>query len=110
MKLGPSEKIEVTVFNRDVMAYGVEHELNYNKAREKRVKFVRYTTENLPKVFMEDNQLKVTYFHETLKLERTMPIDMSSVDPIGQLSLMRKTCRSCSRSHWVRKGSSWRPM
>jgi len=76
VKLGPSEKIEVTVFNRDVMAYGVEHELNYNKAREKRVKFVRYTTENLPKVFMEDNQLKVTYFHETLKLERTMPVDM----------------------------------
>ncbi len=76
VKLGPAEKIEVTVFNRDIMAYGVEHELTYNKAREHRVKFVRYTLENLPKVFMEGNQLMVGYFHETLKLERTMPVDM----------------------------------
>lgn len=76
VKLGPSEKIEVTVFNRDIMAYGVEHELTYNKAREKRVKFVRYTTEHLPRIYMEGNQLTVGYFHETLKLERTMPVDM----------------------------------
>jgi heterodisulfide reductase subunit A len=76
VKLGPSEKIEVTVFNRDVMAYGVEHELTYNKAREKRVKFVRYIPEHLPRVYMEGNQLMVGYFHETLKLERTMPVDM----------------------------------
>ena len=76
VKLGPSEKIEVTVFNRDIMSYGVEHELNYNKAREKRVKFVRYTPENAPKVFMQDNQLMMTYFHETLKMERTMPVDI----------------------------------
>ncbi|MGQ9587963.1 MAG: CoB--CoM heterodisulfide reductase iron-sulfur subunit A family protein [Thermoplasmata archaeon] len=76
VKLGPSEKIEVTVFNRDVMAYGVEHELTYNNAREKRIKFVRYTPENAPKVFMEGNQLMVAYFHETLRLERTMPVDM----------------------------------
>lgn len=76
IKLGPSEKIEVTVFNRDVMAYGIEHELNYNKAREKRVKFVRYTTDHLPKVYMDGNQLMISYFHETLKLERTTPADM----------------------------------
>jgi heterodisulfide reductase subunit A len=76
VKLGPSEKIEVTVFNRDVMAYGIEHELTFNKAREKRVKFNRYTTEHLPKVYMEGNQLTVGYFHETLKLERSMPVDM----------------------------------
>jgi heterodisulfide reductase subunit A len=76
VKLGPSEKIEVTVFNRDVMAYGVEHELTYNKAREKRVKFVRYTPDHLPRVYLEGNQLTVGYFHETLKLERTMPVDM----------------------------------
>ena len=76
VKLGPSEKIEVTVFNRDIMAYGVEHELTYNKAREKRIKFVRYTPEHLPRVYMEGNQLMVGYFHETLKLERTMPADM----------------------------------
>lgn len=76
VKLGPSERIEVTVFNRDVMAYGVEHELTYNKAREKHVKFVRYTPEHLPRIYMEGNQLTVGYFHETLRLERTMPVDM----------------------------------
>jgi len=76
VKLGPSEKIDVTVFNRDVMSYGVEHELTYNKAREKRVKFVRYTTEHRPEVYMEGSQLMVKYFHETLKLDRTMPVDM----------------------------------
>lgn len=76
VKLGPSERIDVTVFNRDVMAYGVEHELTYNKAREKRVKFVRYTPEHLPRVYMEGNQLTVGYFHDTLRLERTMPVDM----------------------------------
>jgi len=76
VKLGPSERIEVTVFNRDVMAYGVEHELTYNKAREKRVKFVRYAPEHLPRIYMEGNQLTVGYFHETLRLERTMPVDM----------------------------------
>ena len=87
VKLGPSEKIEVTVFNRDIMAYGVEHELTYNKAREKRVKFIRYTPENPPKVFMEGNQLMVSYFHETLKLDRTMPVDMVvlSTPLVGQL-------------------------
>jgi len=86
VKLGPSEKIEVTVFNRDIMAYGVDHELTYNKAREKRVKFVRYTTDHLPKVYMEGNQLMIAYFHETLKLERTMPVDMVvlSTPMIGQ--------------------------
>ncbi len=76
VRLGPSDKIEVTVFNRDVMAYGIEHELTYNKAREKRVKFVRYVPDNAPKVFMKDDQLMITYFHETLKMERTMQVDM----------------------------------
>ncbi len=76
VRLGPSDKIDVTVFNRDIMSYGVEHELTYNKAREKRVKFVRYTTEHKPEVYMEGNQLTVKYFHETLKLDRTMPVDM----------------------------------
>jgi heterodisulfide reductase subunit A len=72
----PSGGIEVTVFNRDVMAYGVEHELEFNKAREKRVKFIRYLPDNAPKVYVKDNQLTVDYFHETLKMERSMPVDM----------------------------------
>ncbi|MCJ2532389.1 MAG: FAD-dependent oxidoreductase [Candidatus Thermoplasmatota archaeon] len=72
----PSSGVEVTVFNRDVMAYGVEHELEFNKAREKRVKFIRYLPDNLPKVSVKDGKLEVGYFHETLKMERTMPVDL----------------------------------
>ncbi|MGB2826158.1 MAG: FAD-dependent oxidoreductase, partial [Thermoplasmata archaeon] len=72
----PSSGVEVTVFNRDVMSYGVEHELEFNKAREKRVKFIRYLPDNLPKVSVKDGKLEVGYFHETLKMERTMPVDL----------------------------------
>jgi len=68
--------MEVTIFNRDIMSYGVEHELNFNKAREKRVRFVRYTTERRPEVIEKDGQLTVKYFHETLKVEREMPVDL----------------------------------
>jgi heterodisulfide reductase subunit A len=75
-KLGPGEKMEVTVFNRDVMSYGLEHELIFNKAREKRVRFVRYTPDRRPEVVMNGDQLTVKYFHETLKVEREMPVDL----------------------------------
>ncbi len=72
----PAGGPEVTVFNRDVVTYGAEHEIYYNKAREKRIRFVRYTTENLPKVSQEGDKLAVTYFHETLKTERKQLADM----------------------------------
>ena len=75
-KLGPSDKIEITIFNRDIMSYGVEHELWFNKAREKRVRFVRYTTERRPEVITKGDQLFVKYFHETLKVDREMPTDL----------------------------------
>ncbi|MDD1768166.1 MAG: FAD-dependent oxidoreductase [Methanomassiliicoccales archaeon] len=72
----PTEALEITIFNRDVMAYGVDHELNYNKAREEHVRFVRYTPENLPKVNMEGDKLVVDYWHDTLKMQRKMNVDM----------------------------------
>ena len=75
-KHGPGENMEVTVFNRDVMSYGLDHELTFNKAREKRVRFVRYTPDRRPEVVMNGNQLTVKYFHETLKVEREMPVDL----------------------------------
>jgi len=68
--------VEVTIFNRDIMSYGVENELNYNKAREKRVHFVRYTPDNLPKVYKEDGKLVVEYWHPTLQMERKMNPDL----------------------------------
>ena len=75
-RLGPSDKIEVTIFNRDIMSYGIDHELWFNKAREKRVRFVRYTPERRPEVLMKGDQLYIQYFHETLKVDREMPVDL----------------------------------
>jgi heterodisulfide reductase subunit A len=68
--------VEVTVFNRGITTYGVEQELLYNKAREKRVKFVRFVPENPPKVTMEDGKLTISYYHETLKADRMMQPDL----------------------------------
>jgi heterodisulfide reductase subunit A len=68
--------VEVTVFNRGITTYGVEQELLYNKAREKRVKFVRFVPENPPKVTMEDGKLTISYYHETLKADRKMNPDL----------------------------------
>ncbi|UCG69638.1 MAG: CoB--CoM heterodisulfide reductase iron-sulfur subunit A family protein [Thermoplasmata archaeon] len=68
--------LEVTVFNRGITTYGVEQELLYNKARERRVKFVRFVAENPPKVSMEDGKLSLSYYHETLKADRKMQPDL----------------------------------
>jgi heterodisulfide reductase subunit A len=67
---------EITIFNRDVTTYGADHEVYYNKAREKRIRFVRYTTDNLPEVNQEGDKLAVSYYHETLKTERKLLADM----------------------------------
>jgi heterodisulfide reductase subunit A len=69
-------EVEVTVFNRGITTYGVDHEIYYNKAREKRVRFVRFTPERLPVVGREGDKLTVTYWHETLKTERKLLVDM----------------------------------
>jgi heterodisulfide reductase subunit A len=71
-----SAGIDVTVFNRTIVTYGVEHELYFNKAREKRIRFIRYIPEHLPKVSQEGDRLSVTYWHETLKAERKLTVDM----------------------------------
>jgi len=68
--------IEVTVFNRSMTTYGIEHELLFNEAREHRVKFTRFLPDNVPKVTKEDGKLCVTYFHETLQAERKMYPDL----------------------------------
>lgn len=72
----PAGGPEITIFNRDVVTYGAEHEVYYNKARERRIRFVRYTLENLPKVKLEGDKLAVSYYHETLKTERKLLADM----------------------------------
>ena len=69
-------KLDIAVFNRDIMSYGVEHELMFNKTREKKVRFIRYTPQNLPKVSLENDKLTIDYWHDTLQLQRKMTVDM----------------------------------
>jgi heterodisulfide reductase subunit A len=80
------EKLDIAIFNRDIMSYGVEHELNFNKAREKHIRFVRYTPTNKPKVLLQDGKIVIDYWHETLQLQRQMSVDMVvlSTPLIGQ--------------------------
>jgi heterodisulfide reductase subunit A len=73
---GSGPKLDIAVFNRDVMSYGVEHELMFNKTREKKVRFIRYTPQNLPKVSLENEKLTIDYWHDTLQLQRKMTVDM----------------------------------
>ena len=68
--------VEVTVFNRGITTYGVDHEIYYNQAREKRVRFVRFIPERIPVVGREGERLSVSYWHETLKTERKLVVDM----------------------------------
>jgi len=71
-----AHQVEVYVFNRTMTTYGVEHELYYNRARESGVRFIRYRNERPPNVTKEGDQLIVTYYHETLKVERKLAVDM----------------------------------
>ncbi len=75
---GASEgpKLEIVIFNRDIMAYGVDHELMYNKAREKKVRLVRYTPKNIPKVSVDSGKLVIDYWHDTLQMQRRMTPDL----------------------------------
>lgn len=69
-------KTEVTIFNRGITTYGVEHELMYNTARGMGIKFVKYAPENPPEVSREGDKLAISYHHETLKMEQTMSPDL----------------------------------
>lgn len=72
----PGSGVRVTIFNRDIMSYGVEQELSYNSARNKGIHFIRYSTERRPEVIVNDDALTIRYFHETLNMEREMPVDL----------------------------------
>jgi heterodisulfide reductase subunit A len=68
--------LEVTIFNRGITTYGVDHELRYNDARGKRVKFNRFVPERLPEVSMENDKLCISYHHETLGMDRKIYPDL----------------------------------
>ena len=69
-------KTEVTIFNRGITTYGVEHELMYNTARGMGIRFVKYTPENPPEVSREGDRLVISYHNETLKTDQTMSPDL----------------------------------
>ncbi len=69
-------KVNVTIFNRTICTYGVHHEIYYNKAREKGVRFLRYTPDRPPKIRASGNRLAIDYYHKTLQAERSMEVDL----------------------------------
>jgi heterodisulfide reductase subunit A len=69
-------RANITIFNRTINAYGVHHEINFNTAREKRIKFQKYDLDNLPKISAAGDKVKVEYFAETLGGWRDMTVDM----------------------------------
>jgi len=69
-------EVEVTIFNRGITTYGVEHELMYNTARGMGIRFVKYTPENPPEVSREGDRLVISYHNETLKTDQTMSPDL----------------------------------
>jgi len=72
----PTSGLEVTIFNRGITTYGIEHEHMYNTARERGVKFVRFVPDNPPAVSKDGDKLVISYHHETLQMDRTMNPDM----------------------------------
>ncbi len=70
------QKVNITIFNRTINAYGVHHEIYYNKAREKRIKFVKFDLEHLPEVSREGHKLKIKYYQHSLGEWRDMLVDL----------------------------------
>jgi len=73
---GGGGRANITIFNRTINAYGVHHEINYNTSREKRIKYVKYDLDNLPKVSEAGDKVKIDYFVEALGGRRDMTVDM----------------------------------
>ncbi|MHC4485717.1 MAG: FAD-dependent oxidoreductase [Planctomycetota bacterium] len=68
--------INVYVLYRDVRAYGL-HELDYRKAREQGIIFIRYEEDAKPEVTCENGSLSVRVFDPTLR--RTVVIEADLV-------------------------------
>lgn len=68
-------KASVTILHRGISSYGVEHEAMFTRAREKGVRFIRYSLENLPTVGIKDNKLNVSFYHDLLKRTREQKAD-----------------------------------
>ncbi len=67
--------INVYVLYRDVRAYGL-HELDYRKAREQGVMFIRYEEDAKPKVTSENGSLQVSLFDPILRRDIVIDADL----------------------------------
>jgi heterodisulfide reductase subunit A len=70
------EKVNITIFNRTINAYGVYHELYYAKAREQKVKFILYDLDHLPQVTLENGKLGIKYYQHSIGDWRVLKVDM----------------------------------
>lgn len=61
-----SPSTEVYILYRDIRTYGM-HELDYRKARELGVTFIRYNVEKKPEVKLEGNALALQVFDQSLQ-------------------------------------------
>ncbi|TET20809.1 MAG: CoB--CoM heterodisulfide reductase iron-sulfur subunit A family protein [Candidatus Cloacimonadota bacterium] len=69
-----SKDTEVTIVYRDLQTYGTEYEEELRKAKEKGIRFVRYSEEKPPIIDKKKNIVHV--YHELLGREIELPFDL----------------------------------
>jgi heterodisulfide reductase subunit A len=77
--------VDITVLYRDIRAYGF-NELNYKEARNKGIRFIRYTPEKKPVVCRDGDELSVNIYEPLLSKELLLKADLivlgSAMEPI----------------------------
>lgn len=66
----------VTVLQRDVMAFGTEFEMEYRRAQDAGVRFIRYDPDRPPEVFGNNKVSCVRVYHTLAGIEVTLPASM----------------------------------
>ena len=64
-------QMEISILYRDIRSYGL-HELQYRRAREMGITFIRYGVTHKPEVRLEDGKLKVKVLDKALNREITL--------------------------------------
>lgn len=99
--LETNPEARIFILYRDMRTYGFQEEY-YQKAREKGVIFVRYTTDNPPSVKTADDKVEVTYYDTILSMDVTVTADnlslstgmVANTDSNEELSMIFKLPRT----------------
>ncbi|MBW1838832.1 MAG: CoB--CoM heterodisulfide reductase iron-sulfur subunit A family protein [Deltaproteobacteria bacterium] len=87
-----SPQTDVTILYRDIMTYGFKEEY-YARCREAGVKFMRYSLEEKPRVFLEDGTIKVEVntpdLKKTLRFNPGLLVLSAGIDPNENESLAK---------------------